>query len=261
MTTNVPFVNGVATCGGVGTGWVWNVKVQVPNGVSSQTFTVKIAGTTVATLTGSETYGPVALVGTDTMTVTASGGSAGQSVTLTGDVQPYTVPVNPNFQNLIAPLELPAESGKPLTTQGGNTLDDGNGDLAIVGTLRVPGQVGVGSSAAPGFNFSSFGAGTIADLGGNIGIALLGNGLGVVFNSGGNNIFANNGVAVAALNSDGSVQPNMAAKIHGGTGAPTIAGTAGDFFFRTDTPTTTNQRIYICTVSGAAGAATWVGIV
>lgn len=167
----------------------------------------------------------------------------------------------PKPNDLAAPLTLPAESGKPLTTQGGNTLDDGSGDLAIAGTLRVPGQVGSGSSAAPGFNFSSFGAGTVADLGGNIGIALLGNGLGVVFNSGGNNLFANNGVLAAAINSDGSMQPNMAAKIHAGTGAPTIAGAVGDLFFRTDTPTVADQRIYICTVAGAAGAATWVGIV
>jgi hypothetical protein len=92
MTTTVPFVAGVATCGGVGAGWVWNVTVQVQDGVSSQTFTVKVAGNTVATLTGSAPYGPIALVGTDTLTVSASGGSSGQFVTLTGDVQPYTPP-------------------------------------------------------------------------------------------------------------------------------------------------------------------------
>lgn len=50
------------------------------------------------------------------------------------------------------------------------------------------------------------------------------------------------------------------AKISGGSGAPTIAGAAGDRYMRTDTPTTTNQREYICTVAGAAGSATWVGI-
>ena len=33
---------------------------------------------------------------------------------------------------LTAPLELPAEPGKALTTQGGNTLDDGSGN-AIIG--------------------------------------------------------------------------------------------------------------------------------
>jgi len=50
-------------------------------------------------------------------------------------------------------------------------------------------------------------------------------------------------------------------QISGGSAVPAIAGTAGDFFFRTGTPGTANQRVYICTVSGAAGAATWVGIV
>lgn len=46
-----------------------------------------------------------------------------------------------------------------------------------------------------------------------------------------------------------------------GTGAPVIAGYAGQRYWRLDTPTTANQRLYICTVAGAAGAATWVGVV
>jgi hypothetical protein len=45
-----------------------------------------------------------------------------------------------------------------------------------------------------------------------------------------------------------------------GSGAPAIAGAVGDYYFRRDTPGTANQRIYICTVAGGAGAATWVGI-
>ena len=51
------------------------------------------------------------------------------------------------------------------------------------------------------------------------------------------------------------------ASISSGTGAPTIGGLAGDLYIRTDTPSTANQRIYVCTVAGTAGAATWVGIV
>lgn len=58
-----------------------------------------------------------------------------------------------------------------------------------------------------------------------------------------------------AINS-GSSGTNM----WSGSGAPAIAGTAGDFYFRTGTPTTANQRIYVCTATGAAGVATWVGI-
>lgn len=47
-----------------------------------------------------------------------------------------------------------------------------------------------------------------------------------------------------------------------GTGAPTaLAGYAGQHYNRLDTPATANQRIYVCTVAGIAGAATWVGIV
>jgi hypothetical protein len=45
-----------------------------------------------------------------------------------------------------------------------------------------------------------------------------------------------------------------------GTGAPSIGGKQGDHYWRYDTPTTANQRLYICTVAGAAGAATWVGV-
>ena len=48
-----------------------------------------------------------------------------------------------------------------------------------------------------------------------------------------------------------------------GSGAPVKPGgvnpVAGDIYFRTDTPSTVNQRIYICTVGG--GSPTWVGIV
>jgi Pectate lyase superfamily protein len=47
-----------------------------------------------------------------------------------------------------------------------------------------------------------------------------------------------------------------------GSGAPTNPTgsnpVAGDVYFRTDTPSTSNQRIYICTVGG--GSPTWVGI-
>ena len=39
---------------------------------------------------------------------------------------------------LTAPLELPAVAGKPLTTQGGNTLDDGSGDMVVAGELIGP---------------------------------------------------------------------------------------------------------------------------
>jgi len=50
------------------------------------------------------------------------------------------------------------------------------------------------------------------------------------------------------------------AKLASGVGAPTIAGALGDQYRRTDTPTVPNQRLYVCTVAGAAGVATWVGI-
>lgn len=45
-----------------------------------------------------------------------------------------------------------------------------------------------------------------------------------------------------------------------GTGVPAIAGAVGDRYWRLDTLATSNQRLYVCTVAGIAGAATWVGI-
>jgi hypothetical protein len=51
-------------------------------------------------------------------------------------------------------------------------------------------------------------------------------------------------------------------RITSGSGAPITPGstdpTAGDIYFRTDTPETADQRIYICTVGGSSP--TWVGI-
>jgi hypothetical protein len=57
------------------------------------------------------------------------------------------------------------------------------------------------------------------------------------------------------------VQVNQASTLKSGSGAPALAGALGDFYFRTGTPTTANQRIYICTTAGAAGVAVWTGIV
>jgi hypothetical protein len=48
-----------------------------------------------------------------------------------------------------------------------------------------------------------------------------------------------------------------------GAGAPSkpngVNPATGDYWFRTDTPSTANQRIYICTAGGSSP--TWVGIV
>lgn len=45
-----------------------------------------------------------------------------------------------------------------------------------------------------------------------------------------------------------------------GSGVPGIGGNVGDIYHRTDTPATALQRLYVCTVAGGAGVATWVGI-
>lgn len=57
------------------------------------------------------------------------------------------------------------------------------------------------------------------------------------------------------------VQPGNATTggghLYSGSGAPNITGSvAGDYYFRTDTPTTANQRVYVATAGN-----TWSGIV
>lgn len=56
---------------------------------------------------------------------------------------------------LTAPLELPAEPGKPLTTQGGNTLDDGSGNtaLGVIALRTPPSQVGNVASVQTGTQY------------------------------------------------------------------------------------------------------------
>lgn len=77
-------------------------------------------------------------------------------------------------------------------------------------------------------------------------------------------------LGAAAANGAGKANYNIlisrltgGGRLSQGSGAPatpnTINPVAGDIYFRTDTPGTPNQRIYICTVGG--GTPTWVGIV
>lgn len=69
----------------------------------------------------------------------------------------------------------------------------------------------------------------------------------------------------------GAIVPGTTAgtgsQIFSGTGAPTISASAGDFYFRKDTPTVTGQRLYVCEggttwspVDTASGAATDVQV-
>lgn len=45
--------------------------------------------------------------------------------------------------------------------------------------------------------------------------------------------------------------------IHTGTGVPAFQARKGDLYFRRDTPSTANQRVYINTADGA----NWTGII
>ena len=56
---------------------------------------------------------------------------------------------------------------------------------------------------------------------------------------------------------DGTPTPPPLGILYSGSGAPNIpAATAGSYYFRTDTPATANQRIYVATATN-----TWTGIV
>lgn len=57
--------------------------------------------------------------------------------------------------------------------------------------------------------------------------------------------------------------PSGGASLHSGTGSPqgVVAAGSGAFYFRTDAPSVSNERLYVCTVGGATAAATtWVAI-
>ena len=58
-------------------------------------------------------------------------------------------------------------------------------------------------------------------------------------------------------NPDGTAMPGSGASvIYSGSGAPNIAAApAGSYYFRTDTPSVANQRIYVATATN-----TWTGI-
>lgn len=87
------------------------------------------------------------------------------------------------------------------------------------------------------------------------------------YNSAFNNVVSGSGARIdgirnpaAMLMPDGTVDQGM--RIWSGTGAPsasTVGGNAvvGDLYFRLDTPSTSNQRVYQCTGSGSPG--TWTG--
>jgi len=69
------------------------------------------------------------------------------------------------------------------------------------------------------------------------------------------------GTGLSTVTTTGAVSPGngtTAGPAHwGGTGAPaTGLGAVGDYYFRSDTPSTANQRIYVKTA-----AAVWTGIV
>jgi hypothetical protein len=143
----------------------------------------------------------------------------------------------------------------------GTLLDDGGG---VTTAKRF--VAGAAANSAPAFTFAAAPSSPIA-WGGTLGFGL-DSGFAFAINGGSAGMyFMNAGVKGNTMDDGagnsvvkGSVQVNNASKFYSGSGAPTIAGVLGDFYFRTGTPSTANQRIYICTTAGGAGAAVWTGI-
>jgi hypothetical protein len=79
-------------------------------------------------------------------------------------------------------------------------------------------------------------------------------------------VFGTNAVNLDPQTNPASIQMGFGHRIFGpapGTPPATISAPSspnvGDIYLRSDTPTTVNQRIYICTAAGVPG--TWLGIV
>ncbi len=144
---------------------------------------------------------------------------------------------------LTAPLVLPATAGKPLTTQGGSTLDDGTGNEVVAGGFAVGGSPVLDANSIRGNSNSRLVIDSPVVPGGTVKVDA-----------------TVPAVTIGHAGYNVPLQLDGASSLSSGTGAPGIAGAAGDFFFRSDTPSVALQRVYVCTVAGGVGLATWVGI-
>lgn len=177
----------------------------------------------------------------------------------------------------------PGNAGQDLRIYRSGTsafvIDNGAGGQAA---LTINGQFKSSSTSTtiPGFAFTSVPAS--ANFGGNTGIGV-DSGANMILNvATGKTIYTTvNGVAhntlddgsgnvsisgaitsVGAIQCNGNIQPGnpgggatARTNMYSGTGVPSnSAGANGDFYFRTDTPGTANQRLYV------KSAGSWVGI-
>lgn len=171
---------------------------------------------------------------------------------------------------------------------GAGTVFDGTGGATALGLSAAGGNIKLGT-------YNQF-VGTLTDtptaLANNLGAAApvtfqvngsggSGNSLGLndtsspgnqvwVTNAGGAFKFINTAfsASMGQVNQDGTWTMNAVGSSSGGrifgplSGAPGLPNgiqpSTGDFYFRKDTPSTANQRLYVCTAGG--GTPTWVGI-
>lgn len=163
--------------------------------------------------------------------------------------------------------------GKGLTTVGGeietldssgsprNVIDDGSGNMSIAGSTLYQGSTAQDASDAivisPSTRYAlvQYGTASIGLSGTPDRWNISADGPDVLI-GGGQISLSNPGQAAGAA----APPATSTATISSSTGAPTISGNLGDIYFRTDTPTTADQRIYICTTAGVAGTAVWTGI-
>src|SRR6266704_920203 len=110
-------------------------------------------------------------------------------------------------------------------------------------TWNTQGGIQLASSNATAFLFSNAGGTNLFDLDGNGKLFSLVNGTNLLGYS------DNYTTQTIVLNTNnGSIRLNNASSMYSGSGAPgTGLGAIGDYYFRSDTPSTANQRIYVKT--------------
>lgn len=238
-----------------------SMTLELRTGVNAVGYS--IAGCQSITLNGCGAESILAGSGGDGSSFKIGADTSGENsycVTLNGcwcynnDAVAFNVAANQNSVTLITPIENTPLAGATASIQTGSgssvtilgesyttatnlasgtttTLQDGSGDVTIPGQINITNGAAIKFGAALDTDLYRLAAGSLATDG--------------------------------HLTSFGSMSPGGAGNVTQGSGAPSKpAGnnpTAGDIWFRTDTPSTSDQRIYICTTGGASPV--WAGIV
>lgn len=145
----------------------------------------------------------------------------------------------------------------PNYNQGGGAINgtnpNHNSALLLSSCKGVIAHIAANTQGAAGIAFAKYGVGT------NFDVHITTDGTGTLLAANSASL-----VGCGAVWMNGALlSPTLGfqtGSIWMGSGVPSASTTAvaGDYYFRTDTPSTANQRIYICTVGGATP--TWVAL-